>query len=241
MTVASMTSTESVHSTRVAAAFSDPLSALSAYVTYTRAESYQERAAIFQLRYQSYLRAEIISPNAFARFTDDDDHAENAYLLALHVNGKLASSLRLHVSSQKCPKFPSFELFPKPLQPLLEDGGGIVDLSHVAANETLSGQYRVLPYVTLRPWIMAAEHFKAKHLVATVKSEHLSFYERAFNCRVHGEFQQLPHRFASAGLVTLDFTSAAKQLYGKYPFLNSSPSERQRLFERDAQSRQAIV
>lgn len=230
-----MTPAVPAQSTPARAAFSEDLSALSPHITCNRAKRYQEREAIFHLRYRSYLRAEVVSPNPFLQFTDDADHADNAYLLACHVNGKLASSLRLHVSSRKTPKFPSLELFPNALQPLLEDGKHIVDLSHMVANETLARQHPILPYITLRPWIMAAEHFEAKLLVAAIKPEHRPFYERAFNCRVHAEVKQLPHLLARASLATLDFRSAAKRLYGKYPFLRSGSSERQRLFERDAQ------
>jgi hypothetical protein len=237
MTGASTPPAVPVRSTSATTPFSEHLSALSTRITCKRAESYQEREAIFHLRYQSYLRAGILSTNPFARFTDDADRADNTYLFALHVDGRLASSLRLHVRSPRTPQFPSLALFPHALRPLLEDGKGIVDLSYVVANEPLSRQHRFLPYITLRPWIMAAEHFEAKHLVAAVKLEHLPFYERAFNCQVHAEVRQLPHLCARASLVTLDFESAAKHLYGKHPFLRSSPSERRRIF--DAQGRQA--
>ncbi len=69
------------------------LSALVSRVECRRANSPEEREAIFRLRYQAYLREGAIAADRSERFADDDDYADNAYIFGLYVDGELASSL----------------------------------------------------------------------------------------------------------------------------------------------------
>ena len=92
-----------------------------------------------------------------------------------------------------------------------------------------SQSYDLLPYVVLRFWIIAAEHFNADYIAAAVQPQHQIFYTRVFGCDLHSEVK--PHHRTSVGLVTLDFANSAKRLYKNLPFLRSTPSERQQLFE----------
>jgi hypothetical protein len=81
------------------------------------ASRYVQRDAIFKLRYQAYLRAELVSENPFGRHIEPADHAANAYLMGLYVDRRLVSSLRLQVGSAAAPYFSSLELFPHVLEP----------------------------------------------------------------------------------------------------------------------------
>jgi hypothetical protein len=206
-------------------------------VTCRLASSFIERDAIFKLRYQSYLRAELISENSFGRYIEPADHAANAYLMGLYIERRLVSSLRLQIGSAATPNFSSLELFPHALEPLLGSNKTIVDMSCVATDGELARPYVWLPYLILRSWIMAAEHFQADYIAAAVRPQHQLFYQRVLNCELHSELQLPPHQLASAGLVTLNFTSSAKRLYENLPFLRSTPSERQQLFEREMPSK----
>jgi hypothetical protein len=210
------------------------LSYFSKRVTCKVARSYVERDAIFKLRYRSYLRAGLISQNSFGRYIEPADHAANAYLLALFVDRKLVSSLRLQIGSLTTRNLSSLELFPDILERLLGSNGTIVEMSCVATDAELAGPYVWLPYLILRPWIVAAEHFYADYMAATGRPQHQLFYQRALNCEVHSELRLPPHCLASVGLVTLNFATSARRLYENLPFLRSTPSERQQLFERDA-------
>src|SRR6478672_11246400 len=86
------------------------LSDFSKRVTCKLARSYVERDAIFKLRYRSYFRAGIISENFFERYIEAADHAGNSYLIGLHVDRKLVSSLRVQIGSATAPKLSSLEL-----------------------------------------------------------------------------------------------------------------------------------
>jgi len=210
--------------------FADHLAALSARIEWGRAESSEERQAIFRLRYQAYLREGMIPANPFERFTDAADGAENAYLFGVYINGQLASSLRLHIGSRNHPNVPSLEVFPHVLQPLLSTGRVIIDCTCLVADERISRQHPALPYITLRPCMLAAEYFCGDDLLAAVRSEHQAFYRRAFDYRVLCEPRQHLQLTKPLSLMTLYFPMAANQLYEKYPFLRSSAFERDRLF-----------
>jgi hypothetical protein len=214
--------------------FANYVASLSSRIEWVRAETTEERQAIFRLRYRAYLREGMIPANPFEKFTDGADSAENGYLFGVYIDGKLASSLRLHIASKNYPDVPSLEVFPHVLQPLLDAGRVIVDCTHLVADEGLSRQYPVLPYITIRPCVLAAEYFRGDELLAAVRLEHQAFYRRAFNYRVLCEPRQHPPLTKHLSLVTLYFPVAANQLYEKYPFLCSSPFERDRLFANES-------
>ena len=206
---------------------------LSNRVTCKVARSHLERNAIFKLRYRSYFRAGMISENFFERHIEAADHMRNSYLIGLYVDRKLVSSLRVQIGSATTPNFSAYELFPHVLEPLLRGNKTIVDMSCVATDGELaqSQSYDLLPYVVLRSWIIAAEHFNADYIAAAVQPQHQIFYTRVFGCDLHSEVK--PHHLTSVGLVTLDFANSAKRVYENLQFLRSTPYERQQLFEGD--------
>ena len=205
-------------------------------VTGKLARSYVERDAIFKLRYRSYFRAGLISENSFGRYIEPADHVANAYLMGLYVDRRLVSSLRLQIGTLTTPICSSLELFPNVLEPLLRSNNIVVEMSCVATDGGLARSYVWLPYLILRSWIVAAEHFHANYIAAAVQPQHQLFYKRALDCEVHSELRLTPHHLASFGLVTLNFATSAKRLYENLPFLRSTLSERHELFEPDTTS-----
>jgi hypothetical protein len=210
------------------------LSHFSECVTGRVARSYAERDAIFKLRYQSYLRAALIPQNAFARYIEPGDHADNSYLMGLHVDRRLIGCLRLEVGRAPSPDVSSLELFPHVLQPLLRGGKTLVHMSCVATHPELARSCVWLPYVILRAWIVAAEHFQADYIAAAVTPQHRLFYRRLLGCDVHAGNRPHPHHLAPMGLVTLNFAASAGRIYENLPFLRSTWSERQQLFVPEA-------
>jgi hypothetical protein len=202
-------------------------------VTCKIARNHLERNAICKLRYRSYLRAGIIPENFFERHIEAADHMRNSYLIGLYVDRKLVSSLRVQIGSATKPNFSSYELFPDVLAPLLRGNKTVVDMSCVATDGELaqSWSYYLLPYVVLRSWIIAAEHFNADYIAGAVQPQHQIFCGRAFGCDLRSEVKQ--HGFTSVGLITLDFANSAKRVYENLQFLRSTPYERQQLFEGD--------
>ena len=213
--------------------FSDSITRLLDRIEFRRADSGEQREAIFRLRYQAYTREGAISPNSSGMFSDHYDETDNAYLFGLYIDDELASSLRLHIASKQHPNFPSLEVFPDLLQPKLDAGKVLVDSTRFVADETLSRLHRGLPYATLRLCMLAAEHFRADDLLAAVRVEHQAFYRRAFNHRLICEPRPYPQLAKPISLMTVHYPTAAGQLYRRYPFFRSTLFERRMLFERN--------
>jgi N-acyl-L-homoserine lactone synthetase len=212
--------------------FSDRLAQLLDRIEFRRADSGEQREAIFRLRYQAYTREGAISPNSSGMFSDHYDETDNAYLFGLYIDDELASSLRLHIASKQHPNFPSLEVFPDLLQPKLDAGKVLVDSTRFVADEALSRLHRGLPYATLRLCMLAAEQFRADDLLAAVRVEHQAFYRRAFNHRLICEPRPYPQLAKPISLMTVHYPTAAGQLYRRYPFFRSTFLERRMLFER---------
>lgn len=216
-----------------AKSFSARLADLAAKIEFKRVGTDEEREAIFRLRYTAYMREGAISPNAAARFADDDDKADNTYLMGLYLDGELASSLRLHVASKTgTPDCPSLHVFSDILQPLLDAGNVLVDTTRFVADERLSRLHRGLPLVTIRLCVVAGEYFGADHLLAAVRSEHQAFYVRSFGSKVLCDPRPYPPLLKPITLTTVHFPTQGAELYRRYPFYRSIPADRRKLFER---------
>lgn len=200
-------------------------------IEYRRANTDQEREAIFRLRYEAYRRENAISPNVSGRFSDRYDDADNAYLFGLYIEGELASSLRLHVVSKEHPRSPSLEAFADILQPELDAGKVVIDPNRFVADETFSRLHSGLPYATLRLCPMAAEFFSADLLLAAVRPEHQAFYRRVFRHRTVCAPRSYPGLAKQLSLMTIHYPTVGEKVYRRYPFFRTTVSE-QRLFER---------
>jgi hypothetical protein len=210
---------------------SDQFAALLDQFRYERVTQEAQRKAIAKLRYEAYLREGLVSRNEFAKVTDPDDDAENAYLFGVFIDTTLASSIRLHVASREQPRLPSLDLFPEYLRPALDAGKRIIETRHFVADDRLARLYRGLPYVTLRLCLLAAEYFMADVLVAAVRPAHAPFYQQALNYKVVCQPRREPDSAVSIGLMAMTIAEAKAHLYRQYQFFHSAASERRELFE----------
>jgi N-acyl-L-homoserine lactone synthetase len=218
---------------KAAVSFPDRIAHLLAKVDYKRADSREQREAIYHLRYKAYLRDGAISSRLSETFSDAYDETNNAYLFGSYIDGHLTNSLRLHVVSKEHPHSPSLEVFPEYLLSKLDAGQVFIDTTVFVADEEFSKLHRALPYVTLRLCILAAESFSADDLLASVMVEHEPFYRRAFDFRLVSESRAWSPLTKPFSLMSVHFPSAAQELYRRYPFFRSALHERQRLFERN--------
>ncbi len=196
-----------------------------------RANTDADRAAIFRLRYQAYMRDGTISPNVAETFSDPYDEKGNVHLFGLYIGDSLASSIRLHIASASHPESPTVEVFPDILQPEIDAGKILVDPTRFVVDDKLSRINRGLPYATIRICMLATEHFNADFALAAVRAEHQAFYRRAFNHRLVCEPRAYPLLAAPISLMAVHMPTAREQLYRRYPFFRSTAAERRELFE----------
>jgi hypothetical protein len=201
-------------------------------VDYRRVETAEERDAIFRLRYHAYLREGAIPPNPMQRFSDSLDDTENVWIFGVHLDGQLASSIRLHVASPAVPDLPALNVFGDLLSPDIAAGKTIIDPTRFVADRMLSRQYPELCYVTTRLAWLASEYFQTSLLLATVRAEHQAFYRRVFGHRPICTPRHYPSLTKPIALMALDFALGRERVLRRYPFFHSTFFERKMLFAR---------
>jgi hypothetical protein len=212
-------------------ALSDRVAQFLERVDYRLAASAEERDAIYRLRYESYLQKGAIQPNLNRRVIDAYDNLPNAWIFAVCVDDKLASSFRMHVSSEDYPQLPALQVFADLLQPELDAGKTLIDHTRFVTDPT-GNQYPELPYATVRLGYMAAEYFTCDIGVAVVRDEHQHFYRRVFGYRLRAEPRAYPQLTKPFSLMTVDFRAEQESMVRRYPFFRSTAFERRMLFGR---------
>ena len=202
-------------------------------VDYRRAETTDERAAIFRLRYQAYLREGAISPNPSGQFSDPVDDRENCWIFGVYIDGKLASSIRLSITIPGCIDIPALDVFSDVLLGDILAGQKFIDPTRFVADREMSRAFPELPYVTLRlPWL-ALEYFDADFMLAAVRAEHQAFYKRLWGSKAVCEARPYPNLQKPISLMTLKYRTVRDRVYRRYPFFHSSQFERRMLFDRN--------
>ena len=214
------------------ASFVDRVGALLERVDYRRAETSEDKEAIYRLRYDAYLREEAISPNFSRRFTDPFDEAPNALTFGVYVDGQLASSIRFHVTTPESRDIPALHVFSDVLMPDIKAGKIFVDPTRFVADRACSRRHPELAYVTLRLAWMACEYFRADYMLATVRSEHQAFYKRLWGHQTLCPARPYPTLSKPIACMTLDYPAARERVHHRYPFFHSAAFERRMLFER---------
>jgi len=222
----------SVLAAQAPGSFIDRVDRLLERVDYRRADSQEERSAIFRLRHEAYLREGAIVPRLSGEFTDPFDDEENAWIFGVFVDGELASSIRLNITVPGASRFPTLDVFPDALSRDVVAGKCFVDPTRFVADRVASRRYPELPYVTVRlPW-MASEYFKADFLLAAVRPEHQAFYKRLLGHEVVCEPRPYPSLQKPISLMSLDYRAGRERVLRRYPFFRSTYFEQRMLFER---------
>src|SRR4051794_34697320 len=66
------------------------------HVEYRYCDGGEDLEAIYRLRYESYLKAGMLKPNAARMVTDSFDDLPNSYTFGVFYDGRLVSTVRLH-------------------------------------------------------------------------------------------------------------------------------------------------
>lgn len=204
-------------------------------VDYRRADTESEREAIYRLRYNAYLKEGAISPSFSRRFSDEYDDKPNAWIFGVHIDGLLAGSIRLHVTTPESSDLPGLHVFSDVLQPEIDAGRTIVDPTRFVADAAATRLYPELPYITLRLGWLACEYFNTDIVLATVRAEHQAFYRRVFGQRPVCAPRTYPSLMKPISLMMLDYREARDRVNNRYPFFRSTYFERRMLFERPGQ------
>ena len=201
-------------------------------VDYRLAETEFQKEEIYRLRYRAYLQEGAIEPRVDQRLADRYDDMRNSWIFGIHVDGVLASSLRISVASQDNPETPAVAAFGDLLAPEIAKGKVIVDPNRFVADSVQSKRIPELPYITLRLAYVACAYFDADIGTATVRKEHEAFYRRVFLHESLCEPRPYPTLIKPLGLMAVNFRDKRDQVFHRYPIFRSSFLERRKLFER---------
>jgi hypothetical protein len=216
----------------VGSSFADRLITTLERVETRRADTPEEREAIYRLRYDAYVREGMVNASATPRLTDEFDELPNAFLFGIRIDGELVSSIRINVASPLFPAAPAIRWFRDELAPEVAAGRVIVDPNRFAVSAEATRALPELPYVTVRLSLVATQHFQADLAVATVRGEHQAFYQRVFGLQplVAPTLRETIEK--PIGLMTIRDFSARERIMRRYPCFASTPEERRALFDR---------
>jgi hypothetical protein len=214
--------------------FADRVLRLLERVEYRRAETQEEKAAIYRMRHDAYTRAGSVEPRPARMFHDPYDETPNAWLIGLFIDGDLASSLRLHVSASMTAPLPALPAYPDILGPHLRAGRMIIDPSRFVGKLEYLQRYSELPYLTLRPTFLAEEFFGADYVTAACRVEHQAFFRRMFGAVSWASAREYPDFNKPMVFLGYECRAQRESIHARYPFYRSSDLERVRLFERSS-------
>jgi hypothetical protein len=202
-------------------------------IDYRRIETAEERDAVYKLRYHAYMREGAIQPDPSETFSDPLDASANVWIFGVYLDGRLASSIRLHIATPACGELPALKVFADILGPEIAAGRTIIDPTRFVADREVSRRYPELCYVTTRLAWLASEYFQPDLLLATVRIEHQAFYRRTFGHQPICPPRQYPSLTKPISLMALDYAASRVAVPQRYPFFHSTHFERRMLFARE--------
>lgn len=190
-----------------------------------------DREAVFRLRYDAYLKNGLLPPNPGRRLFDERyDDAANARIVMTFVDGDLAGTTRVNVSSDLSSPLPALGVYPDIVAPHLRAGRTLVEMTRLAGSPDLTSLAAELPYITLRPGFMAAGYFNADFAIATPRGEHMAFYRRVFCFEPWCEPRDYPGLTAKFGCMAANYRAVHQRIKDRYPFFKSTSAECELLF-----------
>ena len=213
-----------------ASAFATRVAKLLERVEYRRADSDEDKEAIYRLRYEAYRREGSIAPNSSGLFSDPEDETANVCAIGIFVDGKLASSIRLHIASQPEDYLPVSKVFPDIISPHLEAGSIIIDATRLCIGLEFLNNIPYLPYVTMRSAFVAANYFGADYIVAALRKEHQGAYRRVYGAKKWSDARTYPFLTKPQVLMAYEVKNMWQITRERYPFFQSTPEERVALF-----------
>ncbi len=208
--------------------------ALLARTEYRPVETAEERDAVYRLRYRAYTHAGLMEPNGSGRVSDRYDDAPNAWILAVHVDGELCGSVRIHLLTAGERGCNTTDLYGEVLHPRLDGGEVLIDAARLVADPEATRRHPDLGMLLVRMPYVACEHFGADVGLAMVRDDHAPFYRRFFGHEVLAGPRPFPGwTTRKQVLMASDFRSVRDRVAARFPAMASTAAERRRLFGPD--------
>ena len=220
-----------VHASGHSPRFADRVEKMLERVEHRPAMGQADRKAAYRLRYEAYLRENLLNQRLDAMLYDEVyDASPNSLTTVTYVDGEPASTVRVHVITDKEGVSPASHVFPDVVTPYLRAQRVIIDPSRLAARADMARRFPELPYFALRPPWMAAHYFNADYIVLCSASGHEAYYRRVYRFHTWSGLRSYPMVTAKVVCMGLDFAAEMERVQSRYPSFRSMPAEREALF-----------
>jgi hypothetical protein len=184
------------------------------------------------LRHRAYLAEGAIAPLGTGQLRDSFDHAPNSATIGIWLDDRLVASVRVVVVSYLHGTLsPAVEVFPELLTSAIAQGKVILDPNRLVIDPVASREWPDLIYAAFRVPFIAAGHFAADLVTATVRAEHQAFYRRRLGFRTVAGSRPYPGLLKPLCLMTARFDFGGQALLDLFPFLEARPTEAAAMFE----------
>lgn len=201
------------------------------FIEYRRIETQEDFEDIEQLRYKTYKAAGMI-PRSAPSMIDEADFDPHAYVFGIYYFEELVSTIRLHHVTPDHRLSQSAQVFPDIMKAYLDAGLTIIDPARFAVDPAFAAEVPVLPYITLRPSIVAAAYFKADRVLQPVRPAHAAFYKRVFYAETVVDRRMTEIYGRELTLMATNTHTTGSKLLKRYPFFDSGVHERRMMFGR---------
>jgi N-acyl-L-homoserine lactone synthetase len=184
-----------------------------------------------RLRFEAYTRENNVFSDKGLLRTDKYDNEPNTEIFGLYIDGRIASSVRLHRVTAETPQTPSNLYFPEFFMTRLAMGHRFLEATRFCAASEFTAKYPSLHLLTLRVCFMAALHYDMQFALCSVRAEHSAFYRRYFEFRPVIVGKKVPTISVPANLFVGDIEKSFGKVVQRLPFMNSTEEERRALFD----------
>ena len=171
---------------------------------------------VFRLRYSCYRAEGAVTARADHRMTDPFDESENCVHVAVRVDGKIWSAVRLHLVSKLCQTSPTLEVFPELLDDL-KKRRTILDPTRFVISPTARQKRVPLHFLTLRIPFLASIFYNIDLALAPVRAEHTAFYCRYLGYKPVLEPRSYPGLAKPIQLLTANFREQREAVLARTP------------------------
>jgi len=192
-----------------------------------RSEDFDE---VFRLRYRAYATNGLIEETESGVSVDSYDLLENCQVFGLYLDGRLASSIRIHRVTPETPWCPAMKSFGELLRPELEQGHSLIDGSRFCVDPAVTPEVPFLPFLTVRIAYMASVYFSSTYNISVVRREHAAFYRRYYGFEKWAGDVDLGWYKLPVDLYVGDMRTNRERIDDRLPFMQSNIEERLMLF-----------
>jgi hypothetical protein len=209
--------------------FSEKLLAALDHIEYRRIEGHEDFEDVARLRYRAY-KAQNVLPVGVSSMLDTIDFDSHAYVFGIYYYEELISTIRVHHVVPDHRVSQSVGVFPDAVNALLDSGKSFIDPARFAVDPEIVGELPTIPYITLRPTIMAAIHFDTDLVLQHIRPPHAAFYKRIFLADTLVPPTIAPMYGFELTLLASRVREVRPQLMRRFPLFQSEAYERRLMF-----------